>query len=119
MVRTAFVYKRGSRYQGSADKNWTSVTSELPHSFESENMARIVSVLCIVCLVLTIVLAKPVPQQNNNGEVLAPKNTLYYPYAFWFVRPYYDQDDIDVGSFQLERRPSTISYANVGAGWGR
>ncbi|XP_061928760.1 uncharacterized protein LOC107998115 isoform X1 [Apis cerana] len=77
-------------------------------------MARIVSVLCIVCLVLTIVLAKPVPQQNNNGEVLAPKNTLYYPYAFWFVRPYYDQDDIDVGSFQLERRPSTISYANVG-----
>lgn len=27
MVRTAFVYKRGSRYQGSADKNWTSVTS--------------------------------------------------------------------------------------------
>lgn len=51
---------------------------------------------------------------TDNGEVFASRNTLYYPYAFWLVRPYYDQDDIDVGSFQLERRASTISYGNVG-----
>lgn len=67
MVRTAFVYKRGSRYQGSADKNWTSVTFELPHSFESENMTRsVASVVCIVFLVLTIVVAKPVPQRSSK-----------------------------------------------------
>lgn len=50
----------------------------------------------------------------DDSEVFAPTSIQYYPYAFWFIRPYYDQDDIDVGSFQLERRSSTISYANVG-----
>lgn len=68
-VRTApFVYKRESRYRGSAEKNRTSVTShELPYSSESEIMARsVVSTLCIVCLVLTIVAAKPVPQRNGK-----------------------------------------------------
>lgn len=50
----------------------------------------------------------------DDSEVFAPTSIQYYPYAFWFIRPYYDQDDIDVGSFQLERRSSTTSYANVG-----
>lgn len=68
-VRTVpSVYKRGSRYRGSAEKNRTSVTShELPYSSESEIMARsVVSALCIVCLLLTIVAAKPVPQRNGK-----------------------------------------------------
>lgn len=52
--------------QGIRDQQTKTGLRLRPHSFESENMARIVSVLCIVCLVLTIVLAKPVPQQNSK-----------------------------------------------------
>ncbi|KAK1133718.1 hypothetical protein K0M31_011512 [Melipona bicolor] len=68
----------------------------------------------IVCLVLVVTHAKPVPQQDNyDDEVLSPRDTVYYP--FWLIRPIYDQDDI---GYNTNRR-STISYANVGAGWGR
>ncbi|KAK9295622.1 hypothetical protein QLX08_010112 [Tetragonisca angustula] len=77
-------------------------------------MEKNLLLMWIVCLVFVVTHAKPFPQQDNyDDEVLSPRDTIYYP--FWLVRPIYDQDNIGDNA---NRRP-TISYANVGAGWGR
>ncbi|XP_003704012.1 uncharacterized protein LOC100878033 [Megachile rotundata] len=80
--------------------------------------------LWIVFLQLVLVLAMPVAEpQNDNLELLAARDTVRYPYVFWFRRPFYDQDydggDNTYYNLPPDRRSSTISYANVGAGWGR
>ncbi|XP_017766188.1 PREDICTED: uncharacterized protein LOC108555162 [Eufriesea mexicana] len=84
-------------------------------------MEKGVLFLCIVCVSFALISAKPIPlPENYDEELLAPKDTLHYPYLFWLGRPFYAQDDDgDNTYYQPDRRSSTISYANVGAGWGR
>ncbi|XP_034182509.1 uncharacterized protein LOC117605362 [Osmia lignaria lignaria] len=78
----------------------------------------------VLLYLLFVVIAKPIAQPGNgNLELLAARDTVQYPYYFWFRRPFYDQDydggDNTYYNLQPDRRSSTISYANVGAGWGR
>ncbi|XP_076183726.1 uncharacterized protein LOC143155174 [Ptiloglossa arizonensis] len=55
--------------------------------------------------------------------MLSPEDTRHYAYAFWLGRPYYEQNDNGGENTYYNspwrRRSSTVSYANVGAGWGR
>ncbi|XP_076675171.1 uncharacterized protein LOC143372637 isoform X2 [Andrena cerasifolii] len=86
-------------------------------------MERRVLFLLTSVLVLDTIGAKPIPElENSDLELLVPKDTVHRGYMFWLGRPFYDQDDWGDNSysgFQLNRRSSTVSYANVGAGWGR
>ncbi|XP_043254253.1 uncharacterized protein LOC122398464 [Colletes gigas] len=87
-------------------------------------MKKSVLLFSIVSLAMALVGAKPVPESKQNDlEYLAPQESRYPPYAFWFGRPYYElnDDDGDYTYFNRKsKRPtSTVSYANVGAGWGR
>ncbi|XP_068969330.1 uncharacterized protein [Bombus flavifrons] len=75
-------------------------------------------VFWMICLAIVIVEARSFPQQESyDDEVLVPKDTIRYPNIFWLGRPFYDQDDYYGDN--TDRKPSTLSYANVGAGWGR
>ncbi|CAK9823146.1 hypothetical protein ANTRET_LOCUS1545 [Anthophora retusa] len=75
---------------------------------------RVLFLFC-VCLVFVVVSAKPLP--DNYDEDLAVKDTVHYPYMFWFGRPIYDQDDDGDDTYynlQPQKRTSTISYASIG-----
>ncbi|XP_003394570.3 uncharacterized protein LOC100648625 [Bombus terrestris] len=114
-MRFSVVYKSGSDHRES-DKGSTPISSELV--FQTNNMEKGVLVFWIICLAIVIVDAKPFPQQESyDDEVLVPKDTIRYPNTFWLGRPFYDQDDYYGDN--TYRKPSTLSYANVGAGWGR
>ncbi|XP_076288544.1 uncharacterized protein LOC143213007 isoform X1 [Lasioglossum baleicum] len=61
--------------------------------------------------------------KSDDSETLQSADTLHNGYAFWFGRPYYEMDD-DAGynggfDSLVKQRTSTMSYANVGGGWGR
>ncbi|XP_076288561.1 uncharacterized protein LOC143213007 isoform X3 [Lasioglossum baleicum] len=87
-------------------------------------MAKGFVVVCAVLLAIVLVGAKPLPQSDiNDSETLQSADTLHNGYAFWFGRPYYEMDD-DAGynggfDSLVKQRTSTMSYANVGGGWGR
>ncbi|XP_011879690.1 PREDICTED: uncharacterized protein LOC105568551 isoform X3 [Vollenhovia emeryi] len=85
---------------------------------------RFATYLAIVFVVFDFVNAVPFPQFDDGGrEGLAARDTAYYGFPlFWYRRPIYDSDDDIVNGGQVldgRRRSSTVSYVNVGAGWGR
>ncbi|XP_076755971.1 uncharacterized protein LOC143426410 [Xylocopa sonorina] len=84
-------------------------------------MEKRVLFLFVVGLVLVIVAAKPISGVDNyDDELLATKDTVHYPYLFWFGRPFYERDDDGDNTYRnYEQRSSTLSYTHVGAGWGR
>ncbi|XP_031840809.1 uncharacterized protein LOC116430587 [Nomia melanderi] len=86
-------------------------------------MHKSIAVTYAVLFALVLVGAKPIPQwQNNDLDVLAPADAYRYSNAFWFGRPYYEMDDAGDNAYSnslLKQRTSTLSYASVGAGWGR
>ncbi|XP_076653911.1 uncharacterized protein LOC143359672 [Halictus rubicundus] len=80
--------------------------------------------VCAVLLAIVLVGAKPLPQWDiNDSESLQSSDAFRNGYAFWFGRPYYEMDDDagNNGGFDslVKQRTSTMSYANVGGGWGR
>ncbi|GAB1859389.1 hypothetical protein CAJAP_00468 [Camponotus japonicus] len=85
---------------------------------------RFAMYLAIVFTALNFVNALPIPQFDNDGQDgLAARDTVYYGFPlFWYRRPVYDSDDdiVNGGAVLNEnRKSSTMSYVNVGAGWGR
>ncbi|KAL0126328.1 hypothetical protein PUN28_005011 [Cardiocondyla obscurior] len=86
---------------------------------------RFVTYLAIVFAVLNFINALPFPQFDDGGqEGLAARDTAYYGFPwFWYRRPINDDNDDEIvnGGQVLDgkRRSSTVSYVNVGAGWGR
>ncbi|XP_072764257.1 uncharacterized protein [Anoplolepis gracilipes] len=86
---------------------------------------RFAMYLAIVFTTLNFVNALPFPQFGDDGrERLAAKDTVYYGFPlFWYRRSFYDDSDDDIvnGAAVLNdnRKSSTVSYINVGAGWGR
>ncbi|KAL6255232.1 hypothetical protein P5V15_013570 [Pogonomyrmex californicus] len=85
---------------------------------------RFATYLAIIFVAFNFVNALPFPQFDDAGrEGLAARDTAYYGFPlFWYRRPFYDDSDDDIvnGGQALngKRRSSTVSYVNVGAGWG-
>ncbi|CAL1682250.1 unnamed protein product [Lasius platythorax] len=82
--------------------------------------------LAIVFTALNFVNSLPFPQFGDDGrERLAARDTVYYGFPlFWYRRFYDDSDDDIVNGGEVphtngNRKSSTVSYINVGAGWGR
>ncbi|KAM0731276.1 hypothetical protein ACS0PU_002336 [Formica fusca] len=80
--------------------------------------------LAIVFTALNFVNALPFPQFGDDGqEGLVARDTYYRFPLFWYRRSFYDDNDDDIvnGGAVLNgnRKSSTVSYVNVGAGWGR
>ncbi|XP_053988731.1 uncharacterized protein LOC128881564 [Hylaeus volcanicus] len=75
----------------------------------------------IVSFAIVFACAKPIPQFDQNDlEYSAPEDSGNR--AFWFGRPYYDENDGggDNNFNPPDQQPSpTVSYTDIGGGWGR